>query len=357
MNHFNRFFLYGSILYCFSIIAGANEIQDINKLFKQNQHVQALKRVDTYLTSKPKDAQARFLKGLILTAQNKTNDAIGIFSSLTEDYPELPEPYNNLAVLYAGLGQYDKARGALETAIRNHPNYATAQENLGDIYAKMASQAYERTLQLDRNNTATQTKLALINNLFPKGKAAAPVIGATKQPASTPGTVSAPARAASSESESTSPGKPQTAIPGTTSTPSKAITFGPESASPNKLANVKKPAASNNADALKTLREWADVWSSQNIKQYLAFYAADFKTPNGENRDDWETTSKARISTPKYIEIDISNEKVSFPDENHAIITFHQSYRSDYLNTSFDKFMLLVKINDKWFIQEERAVK
>ena len=79
------------------------------------------------------------MKGLILTEQGKPADAIKIFTGLTEDYPELPEPYNNLAVLYASQGQYDKARTALEMSIRTHPSYATAHENLGDIYAKMAS--------------------------------------------------------------------------------------------------------------------------------------------------------------------------------------------------------------------------
>src|SRR5204862_2623498 len=112
------------------------------------------------------DAQARFLKGLIYTQQGKTAEAIKIFTSLTEDYPDLPEPYNNLAVLYAGQGQYEKARQALEMAIRTHPSYATAHENLGDIYAKMASQAYDKALQLDRSNQAAQGKLNLIKDLF-----------------------------------------------------------------------------------------------------------------------------------------------------------------------------------------------
>jgi tetratricopeptide (TPR) repeat protein len=49
---------------------------------------------------------------------------MAVFSKLTEDYPELPEPYNNLAVLYAQQKQYDKARTALEMAIRIHPGYA-----------------------------------------------------------------------------------------------------------------------------------------------------------------------------------------------------------------------------------------
>lgn len=334
MDNFNRFGLHaalfgGALLLCFSLTAGADEIQDINKLFKQNQHAQALKRVDIYLTNKPKDAQARFLKGLILTTQRKTNDAISIFLSLTEDYPELPEPYNNLAVLYAGLGQYDKAKVALEMAIHNHPNYATAQENLGDIYAKMASQAYERALQLDRNNATTQTKLALINDLFPKNKSSTTIVNAAKL---------------------------QAAAPETTPVPSKAVTAVPESASSAKPVIIKKLAVNNSAEVLRTLHEWTEIWSSQNVRKYLDFYATDFKTPNGESRDQWETATKMRISTPKYIEINVSNEKVSFPDENHATVTFHQFYRSDYLNTSFDKIMLLVKSNNKWLIQEERAV-
>ena len=108
----------------------------------------------------------RFNKGLILTEQKKTADAIQIFSSLSEEYPDLPEPYNNLAVLYASQGQYEKAREALEAAIRTHPSYSTAHENLGDIYAKMASQAYGKAFQLDKGNAAAQTKLSLIKDLF-----------------------------------------------------------------------------------------------------------------------------------------------------------------------------------------------
>src|SRR2546425_9737176 len=76
-----------------------------------------------------------------------------IFTKLTQDYPELPEPYNNLAVIYASQGQYEKARAALEQSIRTHPSYATAYENLGDVYAKLASQAYDKALQLDSSNS------------------------------------------------------------------------------------------------------------------------------------------------------------------------------------------------------------
>jgi tetratricopeptide (TPR) repeat protein len=143
-----------------------DELQEASQLFKQGQPQRALERVDGFLSSRPKDARGRFLKALILAELERPNDAIELFTELTQEFPELPEPYNNLAVLHATQGQYDKARTALEMAIRTHPGYATAHENLGDIYAKMASQAYDKALTLDRNNTTVQTKLNLIKDIF-----------------------------------------------------------------------------------------------------------------------------------------------------------------------------------------------
>jgi tetratricopeptide (TPR) repeat protein len=153
-----------------SVLAQSDELQEANQLFKQGELDRALERVNAQLAKNPRDARGHFLRGIILTEQNKPNDAIKVFTELTQEFPELPEPYNNLAVLYASQGQYDKARAELEMAIRTHPGYATAHENLGDIYAKMASQAYDKALQLDKSNTTAQTKLNLIKDLFPAGK-------------------------------------------------------------------------------------------------------------------------------------------------------------------------------------------
>jgi Flp pilus assembly protein TadD len=148
----------------------ADEYGDVNQLLRSGRHQEALARADQYLAARPKDAQMRFLKGVVQTDAGRTNDAIATYQKLTEDFPELPEPYNNLAVLYAGQAQFDKARAALEMAIRNNPGYSTAHENLGDVYAKLASQAYSRALQLDAGNTAVPSKLALIRELFSPGQ-------------------------------------------------------------------------------------------------------------------------------------------------------------------------------------------
>ena len=144
--------LLASVMIAAVTVAQTDEFAEAGKLFRGGQQAQALERVDNFLKANPKDARGRFLKGLILTEQGKQTEAIRIFTGLTEDYPELPEPYNNLAVLYASQGQYDKARGVLEISIRTHPSYATAHENLGDVYAKLASQAYDKALQLDKRS-------------------------------------------------------------------------------------------------------------------------------------------------------------------------------------------------------------
>jgi len=144
----------------------AETLADVQRLIKQGQYPQALAAVDVYLGSSPDDVQASFLKGVIYGEMNRTDEAIAVYTKLTEDYPEFPEPYNNLAVLYASQKQYDRARMALEMAIQAHPSYATAYENLGDLYAKLASQAYGKAVQLEGASKSAKTKLALARDLI-----------------------------------------------------------------------------------------------------------------------------------------------------------------------------------------------
>lgn len=322
------------LLLAITIPVQADELQDANKLFKQGMHAQALDKVNAFLVAKPKDAQARFLKGLILAEQGNTADAITVFTRLTEDYPELPEPYNNVAVLYAGQGEYEKAKNALEMAIRTNPTYATAHENLGDIYAKMASQAYDRALQLEKSNTNanTQTKLALIRELFSKNPRTAtkPVVTAAIEPAT--------ASAASAPS---------------------AVVAAPvvQAAQPKPPVTVTPLSADPAADVLTATKEWAAAWSAKNSKKYLAFYAKEFKTPDGSSRSAWESQRKERIAAPKSIRVEVRDAKVKVADDKHASVSFKQTYRASHLNVVSSKTLNWVKADDQWLIAEERSGK
>ena len=146
----------------------ADDYSDVNGLLRSGKLAEARAKADQYLAGKPRDPQMRFLKGVIQTEAGQTMEAIATFTALNQDYPELAEPYNNLAVLYAGQAQFEKARAALEMAIRANPNYAVAYENLGDVYAKLASLSYVKAQQLDAANASAPAKLALIRQLFPQ---------------------------------------------------------------------------------------------------------------------------------------------------------------------------------------------
>ena len=342
--------------------ARADELQDINKLYKQGQNDKALERLESYLTSRPKDAQGpkiaqgRFLKGLILAEQGKNAEAIQIFTRLTEEYPELPEPYNNLAVLYAAQGQYEKSRQALEMAISTHPSYATAHENLGDIYAKMASQAYDKALQLDKGNVTAQTKLSLVKELF----SASGKVNRAPAKSEAPKVALAPAVSASALGRVTA--APNTEAPKVALAPAaSAPAIAPAKPELPKPAPEVKPAPApaeikNDTEAavLKTLNDWARAWSSKNVSGYLGHYAKDFKVPGGENRSAWEKSRKERIGKPKSIQVAIESPRITFSDASHASVTFKQAYKSDALSTSTQKTIVLVKTGDKWLIQQER---
>lgn len=319
-------------------------LQDANQLFRQGQFDRAMERVNSYLASRPKDAKGRFLKGLILTEQNKPGEAIKIFTDLSQDFPELPEPYNNLAVLYAAQGQYDKARNALEMAIRTHPSYATAHENLGDIYAKMASQAYDKALQLDRSNQAALGKLNLIKDLFSQtpraqGKVAvaraetqaAPVAQPVPPPAAKPAPAQAAKAAPAAEAQANAKAAQEAAA---------------------KTANAARAGAD---DVLRSVNAWARAWASNDVPGYLSFYASDFQTPRGMSRSAWENERKQRVAKPRRIEVDITNPQVRFDEKNRAVVTFRQHYKSGALNVTSAKTLVMVRNGDRWLIQQERS--
>ena len=298
----------------------ADDVQDATKLLKAGQHKQALERVNRALAAKPKDPQARFLKGLILTEQGNSKEAVEIFTRLTQDYPELPEPYNNLAVIYASQGQYDKARAALEQSIRTHPSYATAYENLGDVYAKLASQAYDKALQIDSSNAAAKNKLSLTRELVGRPGSAPTVVAAAPAPKEAPKPEPAPVE------------KPK-----------------PE---PVKTA---APAADASADVLKAVNAWAQAWSKKDADGYLSHYAKEFKTPGGEARAAWEKTRRSRITAPKSISVDIEQPKVTMNGADRATVTFRQNYKSDVLKANSRKTLLMIRSGDRWQILEEKS--
>lgn len=306
------------LVLAFSSSALADELKDISQMADQGQQAQALERINAYLAANPKDAQAMFMKGIILAESGKRDDAIKAFNDLTQKYPNLPEPYNNLAVLHAENGQYDQAKKALETAIKTHPSYAIAHENLGDIYARMASEAYDKALQLDNGNSRAQSKLALIKDLFGTGNKT--TVAAKAEPSKN----------------------------------SKAGTIRPADKKPEPVKSADA-ATDDEKTILTAVNTWAAAWSDKDLDKYFSSYADTFKPAKGQNRKAWEQMRRERISRPKSINVEVGNPKVTLADNANAKVSFKQSYRADGKPIRTDKTLVMKKVDNNWLIDEEIA--
>ena len=282
----------------------------------------ALKTLDKHLASSPQDAEGRFTRGLVLVKLNKTEEALKAFADLTRDYPQLPEPYNNLAVLYAQQGDYEKARDALEAALATHPAYSTAHENLGDIYAALAGAAYNRALMLDQANQTVRYKLNLVNQLDTGLSGSSPAI--------------APA----------APAAAQRPLP----PPVAAVTApAPAPSAPAAGGDASVDTAGVNA----TLLAWAKAWSAKDSSGYLAQYAPDFAPEGGLSRASWEQQRRDRISRPSRIAVRALNPEIVRIGADRVRVNFTQDYQSDSFSDQVNKALELRSTDAGWKIVRE----
>jgi tetratricopeptide (TPR) repeat protein len=347
----------------------AAEHDEVDRLMQAGKLDEAASRADAFLKDKPKDPQMRFLKGVIQLDTGKRAEAIAAFTQLTQDAPELPEPYNNLAVIYASQNQFDKARSALESAIRTNPSYATAQENLGDVYARLASQAYSKALQLDQNNTAVQPKLAVIRTLFtpaPAGAkpsalvAAAPAAAKATAPAAAPAPAPAPAavaKAPAAPAPATAPAPVPTAkaaapAPVPVAPPPAVVAKAPEGSVSSAPAPAAAASPASTAEIESAVRGWAAAWAGQDMDRYLAAYGPEFNPGGGQSRKSWEDERRARIVGKSSISVNIENLAIHVNGQA-ATAKFRQIYRADNLNISSRKTLELQRSGNQWQIRKE----
>ena len=333
--------------------APSPEAAEIQRLLRSQQAGQALKLIDDALAKNANDPAMRFRRGVALSMLDRKAEALQVFQKLVADHPEMPAPYNNLAVLYGSQGDYDKARAALVAAIRTNPQYATAYQNLGDVYAQLASQAYSKALQLDKNDTTSPPKLRLLGELIasPAQSAAAPAPAPTKPtqvavatPA--PAAVAAPKPAPVPPPPAPAPKPPApapapVAKPVPTPAPAPAPTPAPAVATGNGISEI---------DA--AVHAWASAWSRRDMAGYLDAYTPDYAT-GGKSHKAWEEDRKARILPRKRIAVEISDLRVSV-NGDRAQAHFKQTYESDTLTTSGHKTLDLVRTpSGKWLIKQE----
>ncbi len=302
----------------------------------------------------------RFRRGVTLSMLDRKAEALQVFQKLVEDHPEMPAPYNNLAVLYGSQGDYDKARAALVAAIRTNPQYATAYQNLGDVYAQLASQAYSKALQLDKSDTTVPPKLVLLRELIANpGQAAA-----TAAPMPAPAPAARPTQVAVATPAPVPAPKPAPVPP---PVPAPVAVKPAPAPAPAQVAAKPAPApapvpapapatavASDSAvgDVSAAVHAWAAAWSHRDMGGYIGAYVPDYTT-GGKSHKAWEDDRKARIVPRKRIAVEVSDLRVSVTGDK-AQAHFKQTYESDTLTTSGHKTLDLVRSpSGKWLIKQE----
>ena len=320
-----------------SVEAGNEEIQ---RLIQQGSFEKALVLAEEQLAENPDEIQTLFLKGLILARMDRLKESEAVFIGLTEKHPELPEPYNNLAVVYAASGDYDKAEEALRMAINTHPSYATAHENLGDIYAKMASQAYNNALKLDSNNQETKEKLSMITELIsaPEPVAVAPKTEIQHPDPESLAQISSKPVVTSNKIEAES--EPTLAR------------FEPE---PETILEPPFDKDAARKEVKTAVNNWAKAWSAKDVDNYVNSYSGKFIPPNKLSRSKWQAQRRVRLSKPRYIKVTLDNVRIEILSQDQALVRFIQTYQSDNYKDQVNKQLLLNKDDGVWLISKEES--
>jgi len=269
----------------------ADELQDIDPSSRKGR-CQRPRAGQSVFSPKPQDPKGRFIKGLIWRKQNKGAESDRGFAALSRDYPSC-RALQQSRVLFAAQGEYEKARQQLELSIRTHAELRDCVRNLGDVYTKLASQAYDKALQFDSSTPRQEQAVAhprlMSSNVAPRAsqRFCGSVAGAAALPRQ----------------------RPRWRRPRRPSPPRSTVcpTGNPRRQS---LQKGGAPRGGDGAAVLQTVSRLGERLSNQKVESYLAFYASDFKTPKGEGPSNGSGAQAAHLR-PQKIDVAIESPKWS----------------------------------------------
>lgn len=300
------------------LLAIAADLGHARELLNQAQYEAAAVEANRYLAEHPGDTQARFIRGLALARSGRVDAAISLFRELADEYPDLAEPRNNLGVLYAQQGKFEQARVALEKAVEINPKHGPAQENLGDVYLALARDAFAKASGIEKDNLVVREKRERLQAMLnaPRGD----------EYVDTP----------SAQAQASAPATPEAA---------------PSASFQDKLGGGS--AGPENQQIRAAAQAWARAWSSQDVDAYLDAYSEAFRPVSGQSRSVWARERRERVSSPRSIDVDLSDTRVDALADGQYIISFMQRYRSDSYQDQERKALLMRQENGAWKILRE----
>ncbi len=292
------------LIYC-CLFAAASTLaaspQALERLIAEGRFAAAASDGQALLEQQPKQLRVRFLTAYALQMSDQPEAAIALYEGLIADYPDLPEPRNNLAMIHLAAGDYDRASRLLVDAINTHPSYATAYDNLSRIYKAIASEAYRRAVSESKEPAKYTHDIELV----------------------------AIDRLAAVE---------QGPIEETAAVETSAIN----------TANLETLL-------IELVNNWAGSWSGKDFAAYVGFYSPQYRA-KFESHDAWKAYRRERILRPGDIRVEVSDIKIRWVSENLAIIDFRQAFDSPTYSDRVVKRLAFSRFGNTWKITDERVL-
>ena len=285
---------------CTGPVLAAGIVRDLQLLIDQKFYDQAALNGEQLLKNHSGDPEIEFLTAYAYQMNGQQDKASRHYHNIIRWNPELPEPRNNLAMIYLSKGDYDRASELLVNAINTHRSYATAYANLSSIYTGIASEAYRRAVSETNEpvNYANRIELTALTRLTPLGQSR--IVGNISQPE-------------------------------LTENPAIGVTLA------------------------KRVLDWAQAWSEKDFNAYISYYSTEYKF-NYATHAEWVEQRKQRLLRPGFIKIGVSDIQIRAQTKNLAIIDFQQSFDSIDYSDRVIKRIGLSRINSQWKITDERIL-
>jgi len=306
--------------------AYSNSFQQLQSELEKQKYASAATTGLSLLRKNPDNARAKFLTAVALQNNNQPSLAKKHYQQLIQSNPELPEPRNNLAMIYLQQGKHDQAVDLLISSLKTHPAYATAWSNLSNLYKGLASEAYRRALSEEKDTSSVVHKIQLT--------ALTHLHSLPESVIASPAQTDSPVQVATIDNPVL---KPVIKIP------PKAI----------KTAAIEPDLSDN--DLINIVKNWANAWGKKDIKTYLNAYTTNFKGRKASAKQ-WRQFRSSRIKRPGKISIKLSNINIKSRTTNQVIIDFHQAYNSAKYSDKVAKRLYLTKTGKLWKISRENTL-
>lgn len=320
----------------------ANTLEQIQKQLQLQQYDRAATTGLALLRQKPDDLQTLFFTALAFQKNNQPEQARRYYEQIISSHPELPEPRNNLAMVYLRLGEHDRAIDMLIESLNTHPAYATAWQNLSNLYKGLASEAYRKALSEEHNTSSVLDSIQLIAL---QSLDTAPSATAQIQLAQAPSTQKIEAF--------------KQAAPATAQVAEKpVVTDQPAVDSEPAAKPDKQPSTQPNFKQrlTKTLQDWVRAWDSKAFDDYVNAYTSNYQG-NQDSHQQWVEHRRSRVLRADPISVKISNIEIRSYNTSRAIVDFTQAYKSPTYQDRVVKRVDLINIDGNWKITRERTLK